>query len=104
MSSAVHTLDSDISLRTALDQFRDQEGLTEKYANTGPESQALLDQHDVIHVLFGTDTSFLQEARTDYWTLFGSDAKWADLKKYFDLPEQKELLDELGIPKIIGGF
>ncbi len=91
------------SLREALRQFRDAEGLTEKYANTGDQSRTFLDRHDTIHILFGTDTSFQQEAMTDYFTIFASDAGWSDLKQYFNLPEQKELFEEIGWPKMIWG-
>jgi len=92
-----------LSLREALRHFRDAEGLTEKYANTGERSQTFLDRHDTIHILFGTDTSFQQEAMTDFFTIFASDAKWSDLKQYFNLPEQKELFEEIGWPRMIWG-
>ncbi|MEO9468610.1 hypothetical protein [Parasphingorhabdus sp.] len=93
--------DANLPLREALNQFRKHAGLDGKFAAAGLDSRTLLDQHDVIHVLFGLDTSFKQEAMTDYWTLFGTDARFVELRKYFDLPEQKELVAEFGWPKLI---
>lgn len=93
--------DTNLSLREALNQFRKGAGLDSKFAAASPDSKTLLEQHDVIHVLFGLDTSIKQEAMADYWTLFGTDARFAELRKYFDLPEQKELVAEFGWPNLI---
>ncbi|SIO12484.1 hypothetical protein SAMN02745824_3045 [Parasphingorhabdus marina DSM 22363] len=95
-----HQSSPNLSLRDALERFRADAGIDGKFAAAGPDSRDLLDKHDVIHVLFGLDTSIRQEAMADFWTLFGTDAKFADLRKYFDLPEQQELVDEFGWPKL----
>lgn len=96
-----HQTHPELSLRDALERFRADAGIDGKFAAAGPDSRDLLDRHDVIHVLFGLDTSIRQEAMADFWTLFGTDAKFADLRKYFDLPEQQELVDEFGWPKLV---
>ena len=92
-----------LTLKEALAQFREANDLAAKYAGTGELSKSFMDRHDTIHILFGTDTSFQQEAMTDYFTIFASDAKWSDLTQYFNLPEQKELFEEVGWPKMISG-
>lgn len=45
--------------------------------------------HDACHVLFALDTDLVDEALADTWTLAGTDVKWAELKSYFERPEQR---------------
>lgn len=91
-----------MTLREALSRFRRDNNLTECYENTGERSKTFLDRHDSIHVLFALDTSVPQEAMSDAFTMFGTDATWSDLKEYFSLPESKKLIAEFGWPKLLG--
>ncbi|MBD2842330.1 hypothetical protein IB285_08685 [Erythrobacter sp. KMU-140] len=59
-------------------------------------AQEHFERHDIIHVLFGLDTSMRQEAQADGWTLFGTDISIGDIKAFFDLPEEKELIEDIG--------
>jgi ubiquinone biosynthesis protein Coq4 len=43
-------------------------------SNCSADAARFFRNHDFIHVVFGCATSFLDEARADWWTIFGSDA------------------------------
>lgn len=95
---------SDLTLEEALEAFRKQHGLDEKYRDMRPEAQHHYELHDIVHVLWGLDTSMRQEAQADGWTLLGTDISRKDIREFFDLPEEKELIDELGWWAIIKGY
>jgi hypothetical protein len=89
-----------MTLRDALAQFRRVSGLEQKLECARPEARALMDRHDVIHVLFGLDTSLRQEAMVDLWTLFGTTARLSELLDYLRLPEEQQILAEIGAWRI----
>ncbi|MEM6293498.1 MAG: hypothetical protein AAGA54_19655 [Myxococcota bacterium] len=81
------------------------EGLTEYYAvhdnvtpptEHRPEAATLFANHDVGHVVFGTTTDLLDEARTDTWILFGCDVGFRGYAGYFELPEAKAAFASVG--------
>ncbi|MCR9163838.1 MAG: hypothetical protein ACE37F_01120 [Nannocystaceae bacterium] len=81
------------------------EGLEEYYAvhdnvtppsEHRPEAAALFRSHDIGHVVFGTTTDLLDEARTDTWILFGCDVGVLGYSSYFKLPEAKAAFDGVG--------
>ncbi|MBV1857400.1 MAG: hypothetical protein KUG77_03235 [Nannocystaceae bacterium] len=81
------------------------EGLEEYYAvhdnvtppqQHRPEAAALFRYHDIGHVVFGTTTDLLDEARTDTWLLFGCDVGFLGYAGYFKLPEAKAAFDSVG--------
>jgi hypothetical protein len=74
--------------------------LEQKLECARPEARALMDRHDVIHVLFGLDTSLRQEAMVDLWTLFGTTARLSELLAYLRLPEEQQILAEIGAWRI----
>ena len=61
----------------------------------------LLVHHDVGHVFFGVNTSILDEAAGDYWTLFGTDLSFTDYLAYAKSPEGKKLIKEIGFINIV---
>ncbi len=87
---------SDLTLVEALETFRKQHGLNEKYRGMREEAQMHFERHDMVHVLFGLDTSLRQEAMADGWTIFGTDISWKDIREFYDLPEEKEVVGEIG--------
>ncbi len=95
---------SDLTLEEALEAFRQEHGLDEKYRDMRPEAQHHYELHDMVHVLFGLDTSMRQEAQADGWTLLGTDISRRDIREFFDLPEERELIDELGWWAITKGY
>lgn len=89
------------TLRAELGRFRAEHGLSQKLAAASPRARELMDRHDVLHVLFGLDTSLRQEAMVDLWTVFGSTARWADMVEYLRLPEEQEILREIGFWRVV---
>ena len=61
-----------------------------------PEAAALFRGHDMGHVVFGTTTNLLDEARTDTWFLFGCDVGFVGYSKYLTLPESKAAFATIG--------
>ena len=103
--------------RTKIAQFQEQnckltlkEALAEFYAINSaafsvpkPETKwtELLVHHDVGHVFFGVNTSILDEAAGDYWTLLGSDLSFKEYLDYAKTPEGKKLIEEYGYLTIL---
>ena len=84
------------TLSEALIAFRRENGLDAKYAGMSEEAQTLFERHDIIHVLFGLTTSLRDEAKADGWTLLGSDVSWSELREFMNLPEEQEIVSEIG--------
>lgn len=84
------------TLDEALRDFRREHGLDEVYRGMSATAQEHFERHDIIHVLFGLDTSLRDEARADGWTLLGSDVSWRDIREFSKLPEEKKIVGDLG--------
>jgi len=56
----------------------------------------LLVYHDVGHVFFGVNTSIMDEAAGDCWTLMGTDMSFKQYAEYAKTPEGKKLFKEIG--------
>jgi len=93
---------SALSLQAGLELFRIREGLAEKAKATRQEARLHLDRHDIAHVLLGLDTSPDQEALVDIWTVFGTNATLSDIMTFLQLPEEKEILKEIGCWTVTG--
>jgi len=103
--------------RTKVAQFQDQaceltlkEALAEFYSVNShifstPEADTewteLLVHHDVSHVFFGVNTSILDEAAGDYWTLFGTNLSFKEYLAYAKSPEGKKLVKDIGFINIV---
>ena len=94
----------DFTLEEALFEFRRAHGLDEKYAAMRAEAQTHYEHHDMVHVLFGLDTTMRQEAQADGWTIFATDITRRDIREFFALPEEKQLVAQLGIWSIAKGY
>jgi len=95
---------ADLTLNDALKAFRREHGLEAKYATMTETAQDHFARHDTVHVLFGLDTSIRQEAQADGWTLFGTDIKMREISEFMALPEEKELISEIGLGPIVKGY
>lgn len=84
------------TLEDALRAFRRENGLDAKYQGMSAEAQALFERHDIIHVLFGLTTNVRDEVKADGWTLLGTDVSFSELRSFAKLPEEKEIVEELG--------
>ncbi len=94
----------DLTLDQALAAFRKDHDLEGKYRAMSPEAQDHFERHDIIHVLFGLDTTLRKEAQADGWTLIGSDISWRDIRTFMKLPEEVNLLEEIGWWSLTKGF
>lgn len=94
----------DLPLHAALAAFRERHGLTAKYLAVRPEARIHYERHDMVHILFGLDTTMRQEALADGWTLFGTDISRDEIREFFDLPEEKDLIKEIGLMKIVFAY
>ena len=70
----------------------------------GADAQTHFSRHDIVHVLFDLDTSIRQEAQADGWTLFGTTVGIRDIVDFMRLPEEKDLISEIGMKTILKGF
>lgn len=90
-----------LTLREAIEEFYS--------INSGffsrPESNTiwteLLVHHDVGHVFFGVNTSLMDEACGDFWTMFATDMSIKEYSQYAKTPEGKKLLKYLGFNLLV---
>lgn len=95
---------AELTLEEALVQFRAENGLTHKYDAMSAKAQKHFERHDIIHVLFGLSTSLREEAQADGWTLVASDIGLQDIRTFMQLPEEKDVLKEVGWWALTKGF
>ena len=62
-----------LTLREGLQDYYDANPHLLDASQFQNQTGAFFRSHDRIHVVFGCDTSFVDEARTDLWTLLGTD-------------------------------
>ena len=96
--------DAPMTVREGLAEFRRVSGLDVKMKDFREEAKVLLDRHDLVHVVFGLDTSLRQEAMVDAWTIFGATATFDELREYLRLPETKEIITDVGVWTTIKTF
>ncbi len=74
-----------------------------KFSKPDPKTTwtELLVHHDVGHVFFGVNTTIMDEAAGDCWTLLGSDMTLKKYGKYANTPEGKKLIKEIGLLLIL---
>ncbi|NQY33484.1 MAG: hypothetical protein HRT37_00670 [Alteromonadaceae bacterium] len=93
--------DCRLTLREALAEFYSVNAHLFSVPEPKTKWTELLVHHDVGHVFFGVNTSILDEAAGDYWTLFGTDMSFKDYLAYTNTPEAKKLIKEIGFINII---
>ena len=90
-----------MTLREALDEFYSINA--HKFGRPEPKTKwtKLLVHHDIGHVIFGVNTTLIDETAGDIWTLLATDMTFNEYRQYLKTPEAKELLKELGVANII---
>lgn len=90
--------DSALTLAEGLEEyFEANPGLT-KVEPGAPEAELFL-PHDACHVVFGTGTSLVEEAMTDFWTMFGADigvGEYVRLMKHVNQIEPAQIAAKIG--------
>lgn len=97
--------DATLSLREGLrDYFRSNPELLDpdELERQGSKSADLFRNHDVVHVVFGTDTSVAQEAMTDTWSMLATDVGVLRYLSYLNEPEAMDIVREIGWGKALG--
>ncbi|NVB40132.1 hypothetical protein G6O69_19960 [Pseudenhygromyxa sp. WMMC2535] len=97
--------DATISLRDGLrEYFRSDPKLIDPDAleQQGSKAADLFRNHDVVHVVFGTDTSVRQEAMTDTWSMTGTDVGVGAYLSYLNEPLAIDIVREVGWIKVLG--
>jgi hypothetical protein len=61
-----------------------------------PDGAEFFRCHDAVHVVFACDTSFLNEAMTDAWTLFGTTVTARRFIGFMKIEEHEEIIGRLG--------
>jgi ubiquinone biosynthesis protein Coq4 len=81
-------------LRTSFDGFIDEDALD-------GQARELFHSHDIAHVIFGCDTSLLQEAMVDTWTLFGSTVGARAYIAYLGTEEARRVILDAGVARTL---
>ena len=89
-----------LTLREAMDEFYSVNSDVFSVPEPKTKWTSLLVHHDVSHVFFGVNTSILDEAAGDYWTLLGTDLSFKEYLEYARTPEAKELIKRIGVINI----
>ena len=93
--------DCQLTLAEAIDEFYLLNA--HLFAKPSPNNKwsELLVFHDVGHVFFGVNTTILDEAIGDYWTIFGTDLSIREYLDYANTPEARKLIKSIGLLGII---
>ena len=61
--------------------------------------QKMLRSHDISHIIYGCDTSFLGEMRVEFWNQFGSfiPKNWKDIKDALADKDTRKLITPTGL-------
>jgi len=89
-----------LTLQEAIDEFYTIN--SHLFSRPAPNTKwtELLVHHDVGHVFFGVNTSLLDEAAGDCWTMFGTNMTIKEYISYGKTPEGKQLIKQIG-PKLL---
>ncbi len=64
--------------------------------------QTAIDQHDIIHVLFGCGTDLKGEIRAHVWTIFGTTLTMRQMHQVNEHGDHKSALKEIGHTRLLG--
>jgi len=93
--------DCRLTLREALAEFYSVNSGVFSVPQPKTKWTAMLVNHDVSHVFFGVNTSILDEAAGDYWTLFATDLSFNEYLGYAKTPEAKKLIKDIGFINVV---
>jgi len=90
--------DSTLTLRAAVKEYMTvNPGLFELNPDDNEHAASYYLRHDYCHVIFGTDTSLLNESITDSWILFGVNVGMIEYSiGFFKTDESKEIWRQIG--------
>ncbi|KHD87415.1 MAG: hypothetical protein OM95_14620 [Bdellovibrio sp. ArHS] len=87
--------DSTLTLRQALDDYYKANPELLDVNMFKNETGEFFRRHDRIHVVFGCDTSFVGEAKADFWTVMGADIGFMNYLRLAASPVVRDLHQDL---------
>lgn len=87
--------DSNLTLQEALQEYYQANPHLLDAAKFSNETGAFFRCHDRIHVVFGCDTTFADEARADFWTMMGVDIGAKNYLKLAVSPIVRDLYQDI---------
>ncbi len=84
--------DCEMTLEEALAEYYTQIDNLITEDNAAPEVAQMFHYHDIVHVVFGCDTSLGGETLADTWAMAGTTVTLREYMKYLQLEEVKEML------------
>ena len=87
-------VDSKQTLEQALDEYRSIN--PSDHLKISSDAQEFFERHDIVHVIFACDTSLLNEAMADTWTLFGTNVTINQFLGFLRIEEHKAIISSIG--------
>jgi hypothetical protein len=87
--------DADMTLREGIDEYFAANPNLLLPSKHDKETAGFFHSHDRVHVVFGCDTSFVNELRADFWTIFGSDVGFFNYLSFIKNPGVKMIMNDL---------
>ncbi len=94
MTANYQIMDSEQTLKQGLIEYRSVNSVLQDSRSS--EARAFFECHDVVHVIFACDTSLLNEAMADAWTLFGTSVTVSQFLGFLRIEEHKEIITSVG--------
>ena len=104
MLAKYQDVESELTLEQGLSEYRALNPDLEDARKMTLQGTAFFECHDVAHVVFACDTSLLNEAMADAWTLFGTSVSLRQFLDFMKIEEHKNIIAKLGWPTVIATF
>ncbi len=104
MRAEYQALESDITLEQGIAEYRELNPSLDDARKATPEGTEFFRCYDVAHVIFACDTSLLNEAMADAWTLFGTTVTLRQFLGFMRIEEHQSIVEEVGWSAVILTF
>ena len=104
MPANYQATEAEITLEQGIVEYRELNPELDDSRKATPEGAEFFRCHDVVHVIFGCDTSLLNEAMADAWTLFGTTVTLRQFLGFMKVEEHQSIMETIGWPAVILTF
>ena len=104
MLAKYQAAESELTLAQGLSESRALNPDLDDARQATPEGIAFFRCHDVAHVVFACNTSLLNEAMADAWTLFGTSVSLRQFLNFMKIEEHQDIIAKIGWPTAIATF
>ena len=101
MAARYQELESELTLAQGIVEYRDLNPGLDDARGASPEGAEFFACHDVAHVVFACDTSLLNEAMADAWTLFGTTVTLRQFIGFMRIEEHQDIIQKVGWPTVV---